>query len=245
MTGIGRRSLLNDVDVFGNGQTRVVGIHDVSGRSKDKTFIGQWMVERCKESAYGPPIMINLDGANRFSFVYIAEQLYHEYELLAPDDRQCPTWVGWCIGHNGSLLQKTLCKKIAVFRKAISETRFVVRFFVSHGMVLHWFRGSFAKTKSKVLQFVLWCATRFGTTHSTMERVMELKQNMKHTVLHGAGGSTIVFVFFLSSCVLCFVLTFVFCVHNLPLYVCLQGNRSRLSKMIGTLISIKRRWRSA
>ena len=31
LTGMNRRSLLNNVDVFGNGMTRVVEIHDVSG----------------------------------------------------------------------------------------------------------------------------------------------------------------------------------------------------------------------
>ena len=137
----------------------------------------------------------------------IEDKLYKEYMAVEPSNRHCPTWCTWCIGHNGSLLQKTLCKKIAKFRKAISECRFVVRFFVSHGMVLHWFRSSFAKTKSKVLQFVLWCATRFGTTHSTMARLIQLKNEMRITVNQGAGAPLLL----LCSCVI-IVLTLCVCV---------------------------------
>lgn len=95
---MGRRSLVNNVDVFGTGASRVVEILDCSGKSKGKPFIIMLAVAMVSGSEYGPPIAFPMDGANRCAFKRIEELCDVDYKDVKASARANPTFLIWCIG---------------------------------------------------------------------------------------------------------------------------------------------------
>ena len=194
-----------------------------SNKSKSSaTWLTQiWMLQRARTLPSRFGALVCLCGARSVGRAVgrFVDRSCHSLCRHAPQTSCCSR----SAGHNTSLLQKHLCSKIPVLRQVVSEVRFLIRFLLSFGMVLHWLRGTFAATQTKCLQLVVWCEPRFGTTFMATERLHTLKRNVLMTLqktpgapfIRAAGASLSV------GCVVCVVLCLLFCCSaRCPLHTC-------------------------